>query len=311
MMTETLCETVSCSLCGADDYTVIYPSQLTGRNEEELIKVYRSSGDERLVDQLVRCNHCGLQYLNPRLRQDKILEGYQQGEDQTFISQADNRERTFNRSLNLIEKFTEKGSLLDVGTAGGSFLSAARKRGWAVSGCEPNEWLARWGSKEYGVTITPGTLFDLDLPDQSQDMVTLWDVLEHTPDPKKVLQECHRLLKPDGVLVINYPDVGSWVSRAMGRRWVFLLSVHLYYFTAQTITEMLAQTGFSVIKRKMHWQSLELDYILTRMKAYVPILPDLMQKCARFLRIQHMSIPYWMGQTLVLARAKNIRGGNI
>lgn len=299
---QTLLETVPCNLCGADDFTVVYPSKLEGRSEEDLVEIYRSSGDERLVDQLVRCRHCGLEYLNPRLRQDKILEGYTAGEDETFVSQAPNRERTFDRSLKVIEHYVAKGSVLDIGTAGGSFLAAAKQRGWRVLGCEPNRWLAQWGENHYGVSIIPGTIFDLDLPDASQDMVTLWDVLEHTPNPKRVLEECRRLLKPGGILVVNYPDIGSWISRLMARRWVFLLSVHLFYFTRRTAVQMLEQTGFQPLKIKAHWQRLELDYILTRMKAYIPVLPGMMQACVRFLRIQHVSIPYWMGQTLVIAQ---------
>jgi len=303
-MTESILETIVCNLCGADDYTVVYPPQLEGRSGEELAEVYRSSGDERLVDQLVRCNRCGLAYLNPRLRQDKILEGYADGEDEVFVSQAADRERTFDRSLRMIERYAAKGTVLDVGTAGGSFLAAARRRGWRVLGCEPNRWLAQWGQTTYGVTIIPGTLFDLDLPEASQDMVTLWDVLEHTPDPRQVLEQCRRLLGPGGTLVLNYPDLGSWISRVMGRGWVFLLSVHLYYFTRYTAVRMLAETGFAPVKISAHWQRLELDYILTRMKAYLPVLPGLMQRVVRALRIQHLSIPYWMGQTLIIARVK-------
>ena len=40
-------------------------------------------------------------------------------------------------------------------------------------------------------------------------MVTLWDVIEHTPDPKAVLERCATLLKPGGVLVVNYPDTAA------------------------------------------------------------------------------------------------------
>ena len=299
---QTLLEHVSCNCCGANEFKVIYPARYEMANPEELINSFRSSGDEILIDQLVQCKNCGLEYLNPRLKQDIIMEAYSEGNDEGFISQASARERTFEKCLKAIEKFQPRqGKIFDVGTAGGSFLKVAQKNGWQVAGCEPNRWLAQWGKEHYGIDIFPGTIFDMNLSEASFDVVTLWDVLEHTPDPKAVLLECGRILKDKGLLVVNYPDIGSLVSRLMGRQWVFLLSVHLYYFTLSTIKKILEQTGFQILRHRKHWQSLELDYILFRMRPYLPLIPDLGRKMTKILQLQKAQIPYWVGQTLVLA----------
>lgn len=300
---DALLESVACNLCGADDYAVVYPPRYDMAQPEEIEHSFRSSGDEILVDQLVRCRRCGLQYLNPRLRQNLILEGYSNGTDETFVSQIEGRERTFDKCTDIIEAATgHSGHVLDVGTAGGSFLAVARRRGWQVAGCEPSRWLAKWGGQHYGLAIHPGTIFDMQLDDASFDVVTLWDVLEHTPDPGAVLLECRRVLKSGGLLVINYPDIHSHIARLMGRRWVFLLSVHLYYFTLETMHKMLWRTGFQVDNHRWHWQNLELGYILFRMKPYVPWMSNLGTKVVAALRLQNAQIPYWMGQMLVLAR---------
>ena len=301
---QSLLEEVPCNLCGADDYDVVYPPRYEVAQPDEIMETFRSSGDEILVDQLVRCRKCGLQYLTPRLKSDVILTGYSEGTDENFISQNPGRERTFAKSLHLIERLVpQKGRILDIGTAGGAFLGVAKRRGWEVAGSEPNRWMAEWGGEHYGIEIQPGTLFDMDLPDAYFDVVTLWDVLEHTPDPRAVLTECRRVLKPDGLLIVNYPDINSLIARLMGRKWVFLISVHLYFFTIDTIRQMLEQTGFEMQRSEMHWQSLELGYILFRMEPYIAWLSKLGMKLAIALRIQHMQIPYWMGQTLVLARS--------
>lgn len=301
-----LLEDVQCNLCGANDYSVIYPARYDSHEtSEDIMASFRSSGDEILSDQLVRCNQCSLQYLNPRLKHNLILEGYSSGTDENFVSQAAAREKTFAKCLDIIEKQQPtRGRILDVGTAGGSFLHVAKTRGWSVLGCEPSKWLCQWAKDHYGLELTPGTIFDMSIEDNSLDVVTLWDVLEHTPDPRKVLQECHRILKPKGLLVVNYPDIASSVAKMMGRKWVFLLSVHLYYFTVSTIVAILQQLGFDIIRRQKHWQSLELDYIFFRMTKYIPVLPQLGRKVFGFLRMQHVNIPYWMGQVLVLVRKK-------
>jgi len=299
---RSLLENVPCNLCGADDYDIIYPPRYEFAKPEEIAHTFRSSSDEMLLDQLVRCRKCGLQYLNPRLRVDLILNGYSAGTDERFISQVAARERTFARYLDFIERIKpHKGHILDVGTAAGSFLGVARERGWQVAGCEPSRWLSEWGSKHYGIQIHAGTIFDMKLDDASFDVVTLWDVIEHTPDAKATLLECHRVLKPDGVLLINYPDIGSFVARLMGQKWVFLLSVHLYYFTLETIQKLLSLTGFQTLKHQRHWQSLELGYIFSRMEPIIPLVSRTGTKMASVLHIQNIQIPYWMGQTMVLA----------
>jgi 2-polyprenyl-3-methyl-5-hydroxy-6-metoxy-1,4-benzoquinol methylase len=299
---QALLESVPCNLCGADDYEVVYPPRYELAKPEEIEKTFRSSGDEVLLDQLVRCKQCGLQYLNPRLRADVVIDGYSGGTDELFISQAASRERTFAKSLKSIEGLRpEPGKLLDVGTAGGSFLAVAKRAGWDVAGCEPNRWMCEWANEHYGLSVVPGTIFDMKLNDAAFDVVTLWDVLEHTPDPKSVLAECNRVLKPGGLLVVNYPDIESLVARLMGRRWVFLLSVHLYYFTPSTLKRMLGDLGFRLVDRRKHWQTLELGYILFRMEAYLKPVARAAGWVVKRLGLSNLQFPYWMGQVLVIA----------
>ncbi len=142
---QALLESVTCNLCGANDFRIVYPPRYAEAKPDEILNTFRSSGDEVLLDQLVRCKRCGLQYLNPRLKADVVLEGYGAGSDETFVSQAAGRERTFSKSLKYIEHLhPQRGRLLDVGTAGGSFLAVAKQVGWEVAGCEPNRWLCKW-----------------------------------------------------------------------------------------------------------------------------------------------------------------------
>jgi len=307
-----LLEHVACNLCGTDDYRVVYPARYERAPHEDLASVFRSSGDEVLIDQLVRCKACGLQYLNPRLLRDLIVDGYRRGTDEAFVSQNHARERTSDGCLATIEARAgiRRGQLVDVGTAAGAFLAAARKRGWTVAGCELNEWLCRQAEEQYGLTVVPGTIFDMKLDRESVDLVTLWDVLEHTTDPAAILPECHRALRPGGVIAINYPDIGSLVARLMGRRWVFLLSVHLYYYTAATMARLLETRGFEPFFSRPHWQTLELGYILTRAGAYAPGLVAPVKRLVRLLGMDQVQIPYWMGQTLVLARKPRAVAGS-
>lgn len=298
-------ENVRCNLCGSNSYSIVHEARYEDEKDEDLAMKFRASGDEMLIDQVVKCKKCGLVYINPRLIPNLIIKGYSEGSDETFVSQVDARERTFKDSLKLIEKFApKKGSILDIGTAAGSFLAAAKKRGWIVNGCEPNKWMVNWGNDKYGLKIKNGTLFDQNYKKNSFDVVTLWDVIEHTPDPSKVLKECNKILKDNGILVVNYPDIGSWLAKSLGRKWLFLISVHLYYFTRRTIRRILEKNGFEILTIKPHFQKLELGYLLFRAGAYSKLLSKIGVKVAEALKLEHKQIPYWLGQTFVIARKK-------
>jgi SAM-dependent methyltransferase len=297
-------EAVPCNVCGSDEFEVVVPSKREAGRPVDLATVFRSSGDEPLQDQMVRCSSCGLHYVRPRLRWDLILEGYRGGSDETFVSQASMRERTFRRGLRQIEAAAMPPGrrVLDVGAAGGSFLAVARERGYAPLGCEPSAWMCAFARDHYGLELHPGTIFDMPARAGSVDLLTLWDVIEHTPDPTAVLAKAHQLLAPGGVLAMSYPDYGSLVSRLMGRRWVFLLTVHLYYFDPRTMGELLRRTGFTPLRSRPYFQTLELGYVARRGAPYLGPLGALATGSVRLVRLDRVPLQYWVGQTLVVAR---------
>jgi SAM-dependent methyltransferase len=299
---ETL-EHVACNLCGADDAATIYEARRLDGHARDLVTTYRASGDELLVDRLVRCRRCGLEYVDPRPRGADIIDAYSDGTDPTYVSQVDARERTFAAAVARIESLQPgRGRLLDVGTAAGAFLAAARARGWEVDGCEPNRWMAEWGSRHYGLNIRPGDIFEQDYRPGGFDVVTLWDVIEHTPDPSRVVAHVAKLIRPGGLLVINYPDRGSWIARLLGRKWPFLSSVHLFYFTRRTMRMLLERHGFAVIDMRPHVQRLELDYLLSRTAVLSAALSSVSRGLAKGLGLSGRQAPYWIGQTFVAAR---------
>jgi SAM-dependent methyltransferase len=301
---ESQVESVPCAICGSDAFDVVTKSKRDPLREIALETVFRSSGDEPLQDQLVRCTGCGLVYVRPRVRWQLILEGYRGGSDESFVSQATFRERTFERCLDKIEAAARPPGkrVLDVGAAGGSFLEVAKRRGYQPHGCEPSAWMCRFAREHYGLELSPGTIFELELPKGSVDLLTLFDVIEHTPDPRAVLDRAHQLLAPGGVLAMSYPDYGSLVSRLMGRRWVFNLTVHLYYFDPRTMGELLRRAGFSPLRFRPYLQTLELGYVARRAAPYLGPLGRLGTGGVRLLGLDRAPLQYWVGQTLVVAR---------
>ena len=189
------------------------------------------------------------------------------------------------------------------GCAGGAFLEAAKTLGLDVEGIEPSRYLSEHARNTYGVKVHQGTLEGVNLPENSYDLVTLWDVIEHLTQPIDTLKQCHRIIKKDGHIVINYPDYTSWPARILKWKWPFWLSVHLTYFDPKTVKELLSQSGFKTVHTSKHYQTLELAYILERASAYFGFF-KFFQKLAIKLKLGSIPIKYYLGQIQVIAEKK-------
>jgi len=298
---DSLWEEVACNLCGSWDSKVKYEGT-TDQDMQKMLQSYSASGNFISQETLVECNDCGLIFTSPRLRRDLILKGYEETEDPTYVSQSEGRIKSFERCLQAVEKFQKGGAVLDIGAAAGFFLKVAKEKGWDTYGIEPSKYLSDWGNKEYGLNIFCGTLENAPKLPKKMDVVTLWDVLEHTFEPKDVLAKVNRYLNDGGYVVINYPNIGNWMAKAAGRKYWFILSVHLYYFVPKTIERMLKETGFEVVESAPHYQWLQLGYLLYRLEAYMPGVAKGMGKLAKAIGMGDTLIPYFAAQTRVIAR---------
>jgi len=80
-------------------------------------------------------------------------------------------------------------------------------------------------------------------------VITLWDVLEHLPDPSGTLEEVSRIMKSSGVIVVRVPNVDSLDARLFGPSWAgFDLPRHFYVFSKQNINHLLQMHGFTLEK---------------------------------------------------------------
>ena len=256
-------EQVRCNLCGADDTRLI-----------------------AVIDQLriVRCKRCGLTYVNPRLAQSELQEIYTESyydhdgivngleffgyED--YVADEENIKLTFADRLRTIEKLTAPGRLLDIGCATGFFLALARDNGWQVVGTEVSTFSAGYARERLGLDVRLGTLKSLGFEAGSFDTVTMWDVLEHVTDPMAELGEISRILRTGGVLSIITPDAGSLVARILGDRWEEYRRVreHVYFFSRRTLSRMLNEVGFEILKVESAGKFFYLGPALERLKYY-------------------------------------------
>lgn len=293
---------INCPVCNSSQYNIKYQPQV---DIQDPVKLYGAASGIPGTQTIVVCRECGMIYENPRFSEEVILQGYMSANDAGHDSQYLMRVNSFYRSLNSLQAHLPPAGtkVLDVGTAGGGFLEAAKKFGYDAVGLEPSRFLVEQG-KRRGLNIEQGTLDNHPFEPASFDMVCLWDVLEHVVNPKTNLLKIRGLLKPGGVLLINYPDIGTWQAKLAGRRFWWLLSVHLHHFSQESIRKICTRTGFEVFRFQRYWQTLEFGYLEDMAIHYkIPLSKVLKQLTPKF--IQKLPVPYYASQTTALARVKS------
>jgi 2-polyprenyl-3-methyl-5-hydroxy-6-metoxy-1,4-benzoquinol methylase len=231
---------------------------------------------------LCRCTHCELVSVYPFPREEELRAVYAAEyfkSDESSVKGYDDYEsdrpnivRTAARRLQEIERLVPTGRLLDVGCALGFFLEEARRRGWAVEGIDISAHAIQYAQDRLGLPAQVGTLGDARLAKDSFDVITLWDVIEHLPNPVAELGVCRDLLRPGGLLVLSTPDLESWVAKITGPRWMGfkLADEHIYYFSRKTITLALEKAGFEMVEITTIGKHVTFEFFARRLSMYLP-----------------------------------------
>lgn len=255
----------NCNLCHSHQVKVIYPATVVRRRQAGLDYACTNAGHGEYY-QLVRCSQCGLYFSSPRPKAADLENEYSNLTDDLYKQELSGRIITFQRNLAHLVRYQPRGDLLEIGCSIGSFLNEARAKGYRVSGIEPSLWCVQQAKKLFRLNLLQGTDKDLTQFGRQFDVITLWDVLEHVDDPLATLKRCRQALKPGGVLAFSTVDIGSLYARVMGKRWPWLMKMHIYYFDRTTIKKYLEQAGLSLMAITPYRHTVSLNYLLYKLK---------------------------------------------
>lgn len=258
-------ESVNCNNCGSDQNHLLYN-----------INGFR----------IVQCNSCGLVFTNPRVSKENTLKLY----DHTYFKSNDSVssgyddylkeqptiEATFERRIKYIyshaPEFAQLKDLraLDIGCAMGFLLKLLRSRGWHCDGIELSKFAADYAKDNLNLNVRQGTLNDLELPPDYYNLITSWDVIEHSYNPKEDIQRIYDALKVGGYTAIITPNRDSIHSMLMQSKWVEYQKPeeHLYFFGAKGLSKIMDTIGLKPIAITRAGKYVSIGFALNRLKSY-------------------------------------------
>lgn len=225
----------------------------------------RVAFSEHAPIRLVRCTECDLIYRNPVERQHELAEIYARTAPPAEVLRSLHDTQLpalYEQAAELRLAMGRGGSVLEVGSYVGAFLSAARREGLAAEGVDINPDVNTF-TRSLGFAVHDGEL-DASAFDRAFDALAIWNTFDQLPDPRRTLNEAAALVRPGGVIVLRVPNgdfyrkfrgrlhSGGRVARSLARARLAqnnLLSFpYRWGFTPKSLTSLLEQTGFDVTR---------------------------------------------------------------
>ena len=234
---------VTCDLCGNRQYKKLFDGRDRLHGNPERFEV-------------LECRGCGLYTISPRLTPSELSRFYPEDygsflraveDEKSWLRRWDRAIGVRRRCREVIRRAGTTGSILDVGCATGIFLYGMKQRGWTCHGVEPSPHAVRYARARFGLDVLEGLPEQADYPADSFDVITLWDVYEHLPEPGPFLDRCWPWLKKEGWISLTLPNAKAWERTLFGKYWAgWDIPRHFNVFTPRTITRILHEHKFRV-----------------------------------------------------------------
>ena len=208
------------------------------------------------------CRTCKVSFTHPFLTDEEYSEFHNAHQvafngvgDNDLVDEYINNKEIYWRKLRFIKRLSEikkihpnANSILDIGCGAGFFLDYLKNNGYIVSGIELSPWGYSVAKKTLNLNVKNSLIEDIKPPKKKLDIITMYDVIEHTTDPLNTLDSVKKWLNKNGYLIINLPNIDSFVSKASGKYWNKLSPPdHTLHFNRYSISHLLNKSGYKIV----------------------------------------------------------------
>ncbi|HEY4716304.1 MAG TPA: class I SAM-dependent methyltransferase [bacterium] len=199
---------------------------------------------------LVNCPSCSVAFTVDNIGEVRSDDSTGPTPSPAHLSKLEERyiRMRWRREIAFLKKFIEPGaSILDIGCGSGLFLEEAIRAGFKPEGIDtetgnipPKDQIR---SRVFKIDVETG-----NLPEKNYGAATFYHSLEHLSDPASALKKVGNILKKNGVIIVQVPNLDSWQFRVFKKRWFHLfLPYHLVHFSTGSLRLLFKQVGFEIV----------------------------------------------------------------
>lgn len=208
---------------------------------------------------LLDCQNCGFRFTSNPPDEAECGRYYQ---NENYISHSNTRKGIIAklyhtvrdimlyRKYKLLTRYSNKKTLLDVGSGTGHFLNYLQRKGFNVKGVEMSDNARNFSIQNFSLDVKK-TIDEID-SNSDYNFITLWHVLEHLYNPDRYMQIFRNLLSIDGTLIIALPNYSCYDSEKYKNHWAgYDVPRHLWHFKPKTFHDFAVKNGFKIISKHM------------------------------------------------------------
>lgn len=198
-----------------------------------------------------RCRRCGVIFLREAPREPALYYP----DDYYIIARSLDELAAWSRSeaykLDIVSRFRDSGRLIEIGPASGAFAYLAKTAGYEVTAIEMDRRCCEYLASQLGIEVihTAEEASALEAAGPT-DVIAMWHVIEHLPDPWRILEVAARKLRPGGILVLAAPNPDAWQFGLFRGRWTHVDAPrHLWLIPAGVLQRRAEALGLAVRMR--------------------------------------------------------------
>lgn len=256
-----------CNLCGSFKIKRLYSLK------DDQIGVYEKQ--DRMLD-IEKCGNCGLIFIGNIRDIDKLHRTFWKEVVKDISARVERSSfGDYGAAVKIADQYRKNNRVLDVGCGDGRFLRALKAKGWNEFGVEVAPEAVDYARDVFKLNIIRGMIEDINFPDDYFDVVSMWGVIEHLRNPQQVLRKVHNILREEGLLLLYTPNAlslfhklarlsylssGGTIKYPLRRLFV---AMHLYYFSPETISRILADNGiipFKICRKNINLEAIFSTY---------------------------------------------------
>lgn len=286
-------ESTFCAICSVEgNATELYPANFSMDALTPAVFSARRLPD-RIHYRMVRCNNCGLVRSDPIVPPDVLSQLYSKSTFE-YDEEVGNLKLCYGRYLNSLAQYdVKKDALLEIGCGNGFFLDEAVKQGYiSVSGVEPSLDAVDRANPQMRPLIVCNIMQAGLFNSEQFDVICMFQVLDHIPDPKKLLDECFRIVKPKGLILCINHNVEAISARILGERSPIIDIEHTYLYSPKTLSRLFSGSGFDVVSIG-HAVNIYSPHYIARLFPFPKAIKDVLLQILKtgWIRNLRMTVP--------------------